>query len=170
MQNPLKDNRNWLVVRDRALVPAGARVRGWRDWIVANDPGYAAARHPGRPEKIAASITLALIAAILLFLAFFDWNLLRGPIGRWASDRYDREIELNGDLDVDLFSWTPSTQVREVRIGGPTWARERDTLKIADLQASVRLRSLFAGRIEMPRVAITRPEVVEAQVSTDGTR
>ena len=49
MQNPLKDNRNWLVVRERALVPAGARLRGWRDWVVANDPVYAAARHPGPP-------------------------------------------------------------------------------------------------------------------------
>ncbi len=160
MQNPLKDNRNWLVVRDRALVPAGAQVRGWRDWIVANDPVYAAFRRPGRPEKVAASVTLTLIAAVLLFLAFFDWNLLRGPIGRWASARYDREIQLNGDLDVNLFSWTPSAQVRDLRIGGPDWARERDTLKVDDLQASVRLRSLFAGRIEMPRVAITRPEAV----------
>ena len=27
MRNPLKDNPNWLVVRDRALVPAGAWAR-----------------------------------------------------------------------------------------------------------------------------------------------
>ena len=168
MQNPLKDNRNWLVVRDRALVPAGARLRSWRDWVAANDPVYAAARRPGAPEKIAASVTLALIAAVLLFLALFDWNLLRGPIGRWASNRYDREIELNGDLDVHLFSWTPSMQVRDVRIGGPDWARERDTLRVGDLQASVRLRSLFAGRIEMPRVAIARAEAV--LISTEDGR
>ena len=168
MQNPLKDNRNWLVVRDRALVPAGARLRGWRDWIVAHDPVYAAARRPGTPEKVAASVTLVLMVAVLLFLAFFDWNLLRGPLGRWASERYDREIELNGDLDVHLFSWTPSMQARDVRIGGPDWARERDTLQVGDFQASVRLRSLFAGRIEMPRVAITRP--VAVLISTEDGR
>ena len=168
MPNPLKDNPNWLVVRDRALVPAGARARRWRDWVVANDPVYAAVRRPGKAEKIAASVTLALIVAVALFLAFFDWNLLRGPIGRWASARYDREIELNGDLDVNLFSWSPSAQVRDVRIGGPDWARERDTLKVDDLQASVRLRALLAGRLEMPRVAITRPEVV--LISTEDGR
>lgn len=160
MPNPLKDNPNWLVLRDRALVPAGQRVQAWRSWVVENDPVYAAARRPGPAEKIAASVTLVLIVAVVLFLAFFDWNLLRGPIGRWASAKYDRQIELNGDLDVNLFSWTPSAQIRELRIGGPDWARERDTLKVADLQASVRLRSLFAGRLEMPRVAITRPEAV----------
>ncbi|GAA0615711.1 AsmA family protein [Brevundimonas kwangchunensis] len=160
MPNPLKDNRNWLAVRDRALVPAGQRIGAWRDWIVANDPVYAAARRPGPAEKIAASVTLVLILAVVLFLALFDWNMLRGPIERWASAKYDRQIELNGDLDVNLFSWTPSAQIRELRIGGPDWARERDTLKVDDLQASVRLRSLFAGQLEMPLVAITRPEVV----------
>ncbi len=160
MSNRLKDNPNWLVVRDRALVPAGARARAWRDWIVANDPVYAAARRPGPAEKIAATVTLLLIAAVVLFLLLFDWNMLRGPIGRWASARYDREIVLNGDLDVKLLSWTPSARVRDLRIGGPDWAREQDTLRVDDLQASVRLRALLAGHVEMPLVAVTRPRAV----------
>ena len=160
MPNPLKDNPNWLVVRDRALVPAGARMRGWRDWVVANDPVYAAARRPALPEKIAASITLLLVAAVVLFLMLFDWNMLRGPIGRWASARYDREIQLNGDLDVNLFSWTPSARVQNLRIGGPDWARKEDTLRIEDLRASVRLRALLGGHVEMPLVAVTRPRAV----------
>lgn len=160
MSNPLKDHPNWLVVRDRALVPAGARMRGWRDWVVANDPVYAAARRPGMPEKIAASVTLLLVAAVVLFLLLFDWNMLRGPIGRWASARYDREIQLNGDLDVDLLSWTPSAHVRGLRIGGPDWARERDTLTVEDMRASVRLRALLGGHVEMPLVQITRPRAV----------
>lgn len=160
MRNPLKDNPNWLVVRDRALVPAGGRARAWRDWVVANDPVYAAVRRPGPAEKIAASVTLLLIAAVVLFLLLFDWNMLRGPIGRWASARYDREIVLNGDLDVKLLSWTPSARVRDLRIGGPDWAREQDTLRVDDLQASVRLRALLAGHVEMPLVAVTRPRAV----------
>lgn len=156
MPNPLKDNLNWTAFRDRALVPAGSHLRSWRD----TDPFIAAVRRPGRTEKIAAAVTLLLILAVVVFLMLFDWNWLRGPIGRWASVKYDREIQLNGDLDVTLFSWTPSVHVRDLRIGGPDWARERDTLRVADLQASARLRPLFTGRFELPLVAITRPEVV----------
>lgn len=160
MRNPLKDNPNWLVVRDRALVPAGVWARDRRDWVVANDPVYGGLRRPGRTEAIAAGGTVLLLALLLLFLALFQWNWLRGPIGNWASAKYDREIALNGDLDVNLFSWTPSAQVRGLRIGGPDWALEEDTLKIADLQASIRLGALLAGRIEMPSVIITKPEAV----------
>jgi uncharacterized protein involved in outer membrane biogenesis len=158
--NPLKDHPNWLVVRDRALVPAGAWARDRRDWVRTNDAVYTSFRRPGRPEKIAASVTLALIALVVVFLMLFDWNWLRGPIGRWASEKYDREIVLQGDLDVKLFSWTPSAHIRDVRVGGPDWAKEKDTLVVPDALASVRFLPLLSGRVEMPLIQITRPEVV----------
>jgi len=160
LPNPLKDHPNWLALRDQALVPAGARLGRLRDHVRAHDPVYTSFRRPGRPEQIALAGTLLLVVAVVVFLALFDWNWLRGPIGRWASTRYDREIQLNGDLDVHLFSWTPSARIRRIRIGGPDWARARDTLKVEDAEVSVRLPALLRGRIEMPLVSITRPEAV----------
>ena len=80
MRNPLKDIPNWPVLRERVLVPAGARVRGWRDWVVANDPLYAAARRPDLPEKIAASVTLLLITAIVLFLLVLQPDPWHPPV------------------------------------------------------------------------------------------
>ncbi|MBA3049691.1 hypothetical protein, partial [Brevundimonas sp.] len=74
MRNPLKDNPNWLVVPDRALVPAGAWARGRRDWIVANDPLYGGLRRPGRTEAMAAGGTVLLVALLLLVIALFQWN------------------------------------------------------------------------------------------------
>lgn len=169
MSNPLKDHPNWLAVRDRALVPAGAKALQWRDWVTTNDPVWTSFRRPGRAEQVAGGVALLLIIALVVFLALFDWNWLRGPIGRWASARYDRQIELQGDLDVHPFSWTPSAQIRQVRVGGPDWAKKRDTLKIQDAEVSLRLRSLLQGRIEMPLVSITKPEVVLISTA-DGRR
>lgn len=150
----------WDRLNDRALVPAGAWARGRRDWVTANDPVYTSFRKPGPAEKWAASITLLLVAAVVVFLLLFDWNWLRGPIGRWASARYDREIAIQGDLDVKLFSWTPSVVVHQLKFGGPDWARERDTANVSRIEASFRLRKLFAGQVEMPLLSITRPDVV----------
>lgn len=158
----------WQDVRQRALVPAGARVVEWRDWVVANDPVYGSFRRPGRAEKVAASVTLLLVLAVVVFLMLFDWNWLRGPIGRWASAKYDREIALQGDLDVNLFSWTPSVVVRDLKFGGPDWAREEDTANVERIEASVRLRRLFVGQVELPLLSITRPNVV--LISTEDGR
>ena len=160
MPNPLKNHPNWLAVRDRALIPAGAWARGRHAWVRAHDPIYTSFRRPGRTEQIAAGVTLGVIALIIVFLMLFQWNWLRGPIGNWASAKYHREIVLTGDLDVKLFSWTPSAHVRDVRVGGPDWARDRDTLVLDDAMASVRLVPLLSGRLEMPLVQFTRPQVV----------
>ena len=143
-------------------------MREWRDWVVDKDPVYGSFRRPGRPEKIAASVTLLLILAVAIFLLLFDWNWLRGPAGRWASAKYDREIALQGDLDVNLFSWTPSVIVNDLKFGGPDWAREADTANVERIEARFRLRKLFAGQIEMPLLAITRPNVV--LISTEDGR
>lgn len=168
LPNSLNLSSNWQDVRTRALVPAGVRVREWRDWVVENDPVYGSFRRPGRTEKIAASVTLLLILAVAVFLMLFDWNWLRGPIGRWASARYDREIALQGDLDVHLFSWTPTVIVNDLKFGGPDWAREADTADVDRIEARFRLRKLFAGQIEMPLLAITRPRAV--LISTEDGR
>ena len=150
----------WTDFRTRRLTPAVVRARRGGAWVAANDPVFTSFRRPGQAEYWAGGATLALITAIVLFLIFFDWNLLRGPIGRWASNEYDREFQLNGDLDVNLFSWTPSATIRDFRFGGPDWARDKDTARIARIDASVRLRSLLQGRVEIPSLTVTRPQVV----------
>ncbi len=131
-----------------------------REHVTTRDPVYLAFRNPGPVEKWAGGAVLLVIAALVVFLLLFDWNWLRGPIGRWASVKYDRQIVLAGDLDVKLFSWTPSVIVRGLSVAGPDWSRDRNTADVDVLQASVRLRKLLAGQIEMPLLAFTRPRAV----------
>lgn len=159
MATPSRLQRSWDAVRTRTLIPAGVRAGEWRDWVRTHDPVYNSFIRPGRTEKIAALIVLLLVAAVVVFLLLFDWNWLRGPIGRWASAKYDRDIALRGDLDVKLFTWTPTVIVNDLKFGGPQWARARDTATVSRIEASFRLRRLLAGQIEMPLLSFTRPEV-----------
>lgn len=131
-----------------------------KDWVVANDPVYAAVRHPGRMEKVVGGVFLLLAIAIVVFLLLFEWNWLRGPIGRYASAKYDRQIAIHGNLDVNLFSLTPSVEINDLQFGGPDWARDDDTARIGRIEASARLRKLLIGQVEMPRLTITRPRLV----------
>lgn len=157
MPNPLKNLPGRTAIRARQ---GTAWARGRRDWLAANDPVYRGWRSPGTAERWAASVGLGLMALVVLILALFDWNLLRGPIGRWASARYDREIVIAGDLDLRLFSLTPSMSMDRLQIGGPGWAPEADTLDVGRIEGAVRLRRLLVGQVELPRLVITRPVAV----------
>ncbi|MBX7250216.1 MAG: AsmA family protein [Caulobacteraceae bacterium] len=114
---------------------------------------------PGPAEKITAAVFLLLVAALLVFLALFDWNWLRGPIGAYASARWDRRVELRGDLDVDLFRWAPTAHVNDLRIGPPAWGPRTDTADIARLDASVKLLPLLVGEVTLPQVRVVKPRL-----------
>src|SRR4051812_25923056 len=54
---------------------------------------------------------LALVIAALVTLYFLDWNQMRGPIGRYLSHQTGREVRIDGDLKVKLFTLQPSIDV-----------------------------------------------------------
>ncbi len=138
---------------------AKSRAADLKTHVVTRDPAWRALRRPGKPEVISAAITLGLVVGFLVFLALFDWNWLRGPIGRAASASTGREVVLNGDLDVRLLSWTPSATVRGLSVGGPAWARDGNTAEVEQLDVSVWLRRLFLGQVEVSSLVMTRPAV-----------
>ncbi|MDB5459404.1 MAG: AsmA family protein [Caulobacteraceae bacterium] len=112
-------------------------------------------RHRGL--AIGGGVLGLLVLAIVVFLLLFDWNWLRGPIGRYASARTGRAVRLDGDLKVHLLSWTPTAMVGGLKIGNPAWAGPGDTATVDELTLKVKLLPLFAGRVELPLVDLEHP-------------
>ena len=110
-----------------------------------------------RPVWWTLGISTLLIVAIALFLAFFDWNLLRGPIARRASAATGRAVRIDGNLGVHLWSWTPNATIDGLKIGNPAWMGGGDTADIDRLTIAVKFWPLLIGRVELPLVQATRP-------------
>lgn len=100
-----------------------------------------------------------LLVAIALFLILFDWNYLRGPIGRFASAKTGREIVLAGDLKVHAFSLKPSATVQGIHIGNPKWAGPGQTADIARLDVQVKLLPLFVGQVVLLNLQLDQAKV-----------
>src|SRR5690242_15419904 len=48
------------------------------------------------------AIVLAIVAALAIAIAFFPWNVLRGPVAAHFTHRLDRQVTIAGDLQVHL--------------------------------------------------------------------
>ena len=105
----------------------------------------------------ALGISSALILALAVFLALFDWNMLRGPIAREASAMTGRQVRLDGNLAVHPWSWTPSATVDGLKIGNPAWMGGGDVADIDRLTVSVKFWPLLIGRVELPLVQAEHP-------------
>lgn len=99
------------------------------------------------------------LLAVCLFLALFDWNWLRGPIGGFASARTGREVRIEGDLKVRLLTLTPTVQIGGLRIGNPAWAPRERMAQVRNIAVQARLLPLLSGRLVLPLVLVEQPDV-----------
>ncbi|WP_218511594.1 AsmA family protein [Variovorax sp. dw_308] len=109
-------------------------------------------RHP-------ALTTIGVLALLLVaFVILFDWNWVRPPLERYISRKTEREFRIS-DLHVKL-GLTPTIRMRDVYFGNAKWSKDEPAMaKIEALEFSVALRDL-PEKILVPRVALTRPELV----------
>jgi uncharacterized protein involved in outer membrane biogenesis len=101
----------------------------------------------------------ALVVAVLLFAAFFDWDTLRGPIARKASAETGRTVRLDGPLEVHLFRWSPSVTINGLKIGNPPWAGTEPMVDVASITVAVKLLPLLKGEVVLPTLEIHKPTV-----------
>src|ERR1700761_5405098 len=129
------------------------------DWTADEARGRFAMPHVPRPVWWTLAIIALIATGIALFLAFFDWNMLRGPIAREASRRSGRPVRIDGDLKVHLLSWTPSASVGKLTIGNPAWMHGGQMAQIQEFDVSVKLLPLLLGKVELPLVDLEQPNI-----------
>src|SRR5215469_7068215 len=105
-------------------------------------------------------VLLGLLVGAIFALYFLDWNQMRGPIGRWLSSRTGREVRIDGDLAVKLFTLQPSVQAAGVFVGNPSWVGTNQAASVRDFRIEVRLMPLFSGELVVPLVKIDQPELL----------
>ncbi|HEX9466703.1 MAG TPA: AsmA family protein [Alphaproteobacteria bacterium] len=108
-------------------------------------------------------IVVGSLAALLVVFAgalyFFNWNLLRGTINARGSQTIGRAFAIDGDLKVDLDSWSPRVHAEGIRLDNPDWAKERHMVEIKTLDFRIDLRQLLIGRIVLPELTLDEPKI-----------
>jgi uncharacterized protein involved in outer membrane biogenesis len=106
-----------------------------------------------------ALVLCSLLAGLVLWVYLLDWNALRGPVARYASQRLGREVRIDGNLDVHLFSLTPRISATGLKVVNPAWVGQPLAANIDRADISFRLIPLLFGHLILPAVEIDRPEI-----------
>ena len=115
--------------------------------------------------KWTAGIFAGLLAAIVLMIAFLDWNIMRRPIANYLSGRMHRDVRLAGDLNVKLFSWTPTAVVNDLVIAQPAWAAQsvpagtNSFAFVRRLTISLDVKQLLRWHVVLPTVDLEQPRL-----------
>src|SRR5258706_2491354 len=111
-----------------------------------------------------AGIFVGFVAVVLVVLASIDWNVMRGPMSRYLSARLHRDVQIEGDLDVKPFSWTPRMTIDGLKVSQPSWVTDaakqaKDVADIRQLTLAVDLMNLLRFRLILPEVTLDQPQL-----------
>ncbi len=118
-------------------------------------------------HRVLAGIAVFLLVMVLVVL-FFPWDMLRGPINRYVSGQLGRRFEITRHLSVDL-GRTTTVRADGLEFANPEWAKEPYLVKATAAEFDVKLWPLLLGRVELPRVSLTDPQL-GLQIEPDGRR
>lgn len=124
-----------------------------------------------RGRKILAWTTASLVlllAALVVFVATFDWNRIKPTLNARVSETLGRPFAINGDLSVrwqrepeeeGLRAWVPWPHVKaeDLTLGNPEWAKEQQFVTLARVEASVSPLPLLWKTVTIPRIDLTEP-------------
>ncbi|WP_188946359.1 AsmA family protein, partial [Polymorphobacter multimanifer] len=91
---------------------------------------------------------------LLVILAAFPWDRLRGPLERQLSEDFARPVRIGSMERVDSFSLSPRLLVRDVRVPQADWAGPGDLARIRELEIGFRLLPMLLGRLQATSVSI----------------
>ena len=109
---------------------------------------------------------LLLIAALMLFLVLFDWNLLKPTLNARVSEALNRPFAIEGNLAVTwqrepdepgLRAWVPWPHVSAERLslGNPEWAKGEHFVYLERVEASLSPVPLLWKTVSIPRIQLT---------------
>ena len=105
------------------------------------------------------TVTGVVLAGLALLFILFDWNWFKGPLERMVHAKTGRELDIGGNLDVDLGRIT-TVKAENLRFANAAWSKE-PTMAAADrAEIDFELWPLvFKRQARIPEIRLSAPDV-----------
>jgi uncharacterized protein involved in outer membrane biogenesis len=104
-------------------------------------------------------LIIALMAAVYVFLATYDYNKLKPRVARMVKDATGRELNLGGEIDLAI-GFSPALVVADVTFANAPWGSQPQMIKVEKLQAQVRLLPLLFRDVQLKRIGLAGVDVL----------
>ncbi|MBM7130597.1 AsmA family protein [Dyella mobilis] len=115
-------------------------------------------------------VVLVLVAALVLLVAFFDWNRLKPTIDNQVSTAIGRPFAIQGDLtaawqrEPGQSGWRgwvpwPTFTARNISIANPAWTKQPQFAQLDALQIRISPLPLLVHHVYVPSIQLVGPQI-----------
>lgn len=99
---------------------------------------------------------VVFLILLLVLLAAFPWGVLKPQVERRLSDRLGRPVTIGAIVRRDVFSLSPTLEIRDLRAPQPDWAGPGNLARIDQATVTFGALPLLIGRLDVRRVTVER--------------
>ena len=113
-------------------------------------------------------VSAVLLLMVILFAAWFDWNMVKPYVERQVTEKTGRDFVIRGEIDVDL-SLNPLISLGGMTLANAEWGTRQPMLAVDRTAFRISLWNLLLGDIVLPEVSVSQPKLL-LEKSVDGKR
>ena len=113
----------------------------------------------GRIPTVIGIVFVALLLTLVTVIPLIDWNKHRDWVAHKVSEKIGREVRIDGKLDIK-FDISPRIVAEQISVANTAWGSAPQLLRAERLEFSLHVPSLLLGRIYLPLLHLTRPDIV----------
>lgn len=107
-----------------------------------------------------AGILITVIAVALILIALMPKHYIGDTIRTAINTKAGRDVSIDGPVRI-TWHWTqPRIRIEGLRLANLPGHQDADMLKIDEIDATVKIWKLLAGRTEVPRLKVVRPVLI----------
>jgi uncharacterized protein involved in outer membrane biogenesis len=114
-------------------------------------------------------VLVSLWLLLIIFISFFSFNFMRGPIERMTLDKTGRELKIEGDMRLKWAWPVPHVVVDKVTFGNPSWAKTPYLLSVDSAELTFDLRQMLKQVLVIIEARAERPKVF-LEIGPDGKK
>lgn len=110
--------------------------------------------------SIVGVVVVVLLGAAALFLSTLDFNEYKQQIADEAKKATGRDLAIEGDLRLNIFTLNPGLVVDGVRFANAPWGSKPDMATIKRFEVKVSLLPLFSGSLDVDHVILGGADIL----------
>lgn len=110
--------------------------------------------------SIVGVVVVVLVGVAAIVLSTLDFNEYKQQIADEAKKATGRDLAIEGDLRLNIFTLSPGLAVDGVRFANAPWGSKPDMATIKRFEVKVSLLPLFSGTLDVDRVIISGADIL----------
>lgn len=98
------------------------------------------------------------VIGVFVFIKTFDLNKYKTQISKIVYEQTGRELKLNGHAGIKI-SLIPTIELNDVMLSNADWAKEKEMIKVQNVDVSFSIMPLFKKEIVIDKVHLIKPNI-----------